>query len=71
MPHAPELDDAERPAFVAMWFFSAAVMVGSVLAGCTPDPCLQRWLDWRGGRAPYIEVCPIDREMDKDMQKRR
>jgi hypothetical protein len=71
MPRTLDLDDTERAALVALWFFSALVMVASVLAGCTPDPCLQRWMAWRDGRTPYSEVCPIDREMDKDTPKRR
>jgi hypothetical protein len=48
----------------ALSCFSAASIGLLVLASCTPDPCLERWLAWRNGLAPYGEVCKIDRNID-------
>ena len=40
-----------------------------LLAGCAADECIQHWLAWRGGNAPYSAVCPADRAMDRDRSR--
>ena len=40
---------------------------GITLAGYAPDACLEKWLAWHDHHGPYSAVCPIDREMDKEI----
>jgi hypothetical protein len=40
---------------------------GITLVGYAPDACLEKWLAWHDHHGPYSAVCPIDREMDKEI----
>jgi hypothetical protein len=40
---------------------------GIRLGGYAPDAWLEKWLAWHDHHGPYSAVCPIDREMDKEI----
>jgi hypothetical protein len=43
--------------------------IGITVVGYAPDACLKKWLAWHDHHGPYSAVCPIDREMDKEIAK--
>jgi hypothetical protein len=40
---------------------------GVTLGGYAPDACLEKWLAWHDHHRPYSAVCPVDREVDKEI----